>query len=589
MPTNHRNALPMGYKLHEYHFQDILGQGGFGITYLAHDTQLDAPVAIKEYFPNQLAVRDRDNYTVQPKFPEYAENFTWGLERFIEEARTLARFNHPNIVRVRRFFKAHNTAYIVMDYEEGHNLYKRLKKGKMAEAELMQLLQPLLEGLKTLHQAGYLHRDIKPGNIYLRTKDNSPVLIDFGMARYEVGDRTRSTNTIVSPGYSPFELYQSGGKQGAWTDIYALGAVLYRTISGVKPVEATERVNAEVYEEADPLTPAVKVGRSRYSKRLLKAIDWALKVRETDRPENVTAWTKAIFPPQLPPKPSNPIKWAALLTLFIVLAFHTAPQKPTETKPPLTNCETSDENSFRDPLRDGGCGPEMVIIPAGHFQMGDIQGGGEDDEQPVHWVSLDSFAMCRYEITFAEYDRFAEATKREKPDDLKWGRCNRPVINVSWDDAMAYMDWLTVQTGKPYSLPSESQWEYAARAGRTTKYWWGNTASHEYANYGADRCCNGLIKGKDLWFFTSPVGSLKDNPFGLFDMVGNVWEWVADSYHDNYRGAPEDGTVWKEQEGKRVVRGCSWFNKPKDCRIANRFLSNSKLKNIGFRCVRTRR
>ncbi|MEN8217644.1 MAG: bifunctional serine/threonine-protein kinase/formylglycine-generating enzyme family protein [Pseudomonadota bacterium] len=574
----------MGYKLHEYHFQDILGQGGFGITYLAHDTQLDALVAIKEYFPNQLAVRNSDDYTVQPKSPEDAENFTWGLERFIKEARTLASFNHPNIVRVRRFFKAHNTAYIVMDYEEGCSLYKRLKKGEVAEAELLQMLLPLLEGLKTLHQAGYLHRDIKPGNIYLRAKDKSPVLIDFGMARYEVGDRTHSMNTIVSPGYSPFELYQSGNKQGVWTDIYALGAVLYRTIGGAKPVEATKRVNASVYEEEDPLIPAEKVGSGRYSKRLLKAIDWALKVRESDRPENVIAWTKAIFPPFEPSRsgPSNPIKWAALFVLAVVLAFYMGTQKTTET----TNCDTSDENSFRDPLRDGGCGPEMVVIPAGYFRIGDIQGGGDDDEQPVHWISLDSFAMCRYEVTFAEYDRFAEATKRVKPDDLMWGRCNRPVINVSWDDAMAYMDWLTVQTGKSYSLPSESQWEYAARAGRATKYWWGNTASHEYANYGAERCCDGLMKGKDIWFFTSPVGSLKDNPFGLFDTVGNVWEWVADPYHNNYKGAPKDGSVWNEEEGKRVIRGCSWLDKSKDCRTANRlrFLSNSRLNNIGFRC-----
>ncbi|MEN8217628.1 MAG: serine/threonine-protein kinase [Pseudomonadota bacterium] len=372
MPTNNPNALPTGYKIHEYHFQDVLGQGGFGITYLAHDTELNAPVAIKEYFPNQLAVRDSNNYTVQPKSPEDTKNFTWGLKRFIKEARTLASFNHPNIVHVRRFFKANNTAYIVMDYEKGYNLYKRLKKGPIAEAELMQLLQPLLEGLKTLHQAGYLHRDIKPANIYLRTKDNTPVLIDFGMARHEICDKTRSMNTIVSPGYSPFELYQSGREQGPWTDIYALGAVLYHIISGTKPIEATKRVNANIYEEPDPLTPALKIGHNHYSKQLLKAIDWALKVRETDRPKNITAWTKAIYSKQ---PHHNPIKWTTLLTLTIclLLTFYTSCPKikpdDTNNKTSITNCKTSDKNSYRDPLRDGGCGPEMVTIPAGIFKQ----------------------------------------------------------------------------------------------------------------------------------------------------------------------------------------------------------------------------
>jgi len=148
--------------------------------------------------------------------------------------------------------------------------------------------------------------------------------------------------------------------------------------------------------------------------------------------------------------------------------------------------------------------------------------------------------MCRYEVTFEEYDRFADATGRDKPKDKGWGRGKRPVINVSWDDAKAYVDWLSEQTDESYGLPSEAQWEYAARAGTTTKYWWGNTAYHEYANYGTEKCCAGLKTGKDKWKNTSPVGSFEPNPFGLYDMVGNVWEWVADPYHDNYNGAPKD-------------------------------------------------
>jgi len=319
---NHRNALPTGYQLQEYQIQSLLGHGGFGITYLAHDTKLDAQVAIKEYLPNEIAVREGD-YTVQPKSPQDANDFAWGLDRFLQEARTLAQFKHPNIVRVLRFFEAHNTAYIVMEYEQGQSLASALKDGETAtEAELLALLPPLLDGLETVHKAGYLHRDIKPGNICLRDKDQSPVLIDFGAARYEVGSRSRSVTQIVTPGYSPFEQYQGkGSHQGPWTDIYALGAVLYRTIGGTMPVEATERIDAIVDNKPDPQTPAVQVGRGRYSKPLLQAIDWALQAQKADRPQNVTEWAKAIFPPEQPR--AKPLKRIAigLLALLVIGAI----------------------------------------------------------------------------------------------------------------------------------------------------------------------------------------------------------------------------------------------------------------------------
>ncbi len=236
---------------------------------------------------------------------------------------------------------------------------------------------------------------------------------------------------------------------------------------------------------------------------------------------------------------------------------------------------------FQDRLKDGGSAPEMVMIPAGSFQMGDIQGGGQDDELPVHWVSVNAFAMGRYEVTFAEYDRFAYATGRGKPDDEGWGRGNRPVINVSWDDATAYTAWLSTQTGKAYRLPTEAEWEYAARAGTETKYWWGNEIGSNQANCSGDYC-------GDSFEYTASVGSFAANPFGLYDTVGNVWEWNADSWHSNYEGAPSDGSVWEGDSNYRVLRGGSWYDVSADLRAAYRYWYYPDGRHVsgGFRVVR---
>jgi len=251
---------------------------------------------------------------------------------------------------------------------------------------------------------------------------------------------------------------------------------------------------------------------------------------------------------------------------------------------------TSAGKVFRDRLKDGTEGPSMVWIPAGSFRMGDIQGGGYKNEKPVHKVSITQrFAIGRYEVTFAEYDKFVEATGREKPNDRGWGRGNRPVINVSWHDAVAYTEWLSQQTGKKYRLPTEAEWEYAARGGTDTKYWWGNTASHEYANYGVDRLWGGLAKGKDRWKYTAPVGSFAPNPFGIYDIAGNVWEWVQDWYDSDYYSSPPRSDPSGPAAGRlRVRRGGGWSNDASNCRAANRYASSPgvRINVLGFRLLR---
>jgi formylglycine-generating enzyme required for sulfatase activity len=239
------------------------------------------------------------------------------------------------------------------------------------------------------------------------------------------------------------------------------------------------------------------------------------------------------------------------VSIFGVVGTYTPATAP---KPQIP----TDVSTFRDTLKDGGSGPEMVMIPAGTFRMGDIQGGGDSDEQPVHSVSVGQFPMGKYEVTFAEYDKFAEATDREKPNDRGWGRGNRPVINVSWNDATAYAAWLSDQTGKEYRLPTEAEWEYAARAGTETKYWWGNDIDKTKANY--NKRANKTVS----------VGRYAANKFGLYDTSGNVSEWTCSEYESEYYGGETVCVTKKSSNLYRVLRGGSWGNSPRYVRTASR-------------------
>ena len=233
---DHKQALPAGYRLGSYRVVRVLGAGGFGVTYLCERGGLGVQVAVKEYLPNEIAVRDGTE--VHPKSAGDREGFEWGLRRFLDEARTLARFEHPNVVRVRDCFEANNTAYIVMDYEDGEPLDALLERhGTLTEAQLKRVVLPVADGLRQMHAAGFLHRDVKPANIFVRRSDETPVLLDFGSARQALGrSKPRSMTAIASTGYSPPEQYESDGAQGVWTDIYALSALCYRAITGEAPI-----------------------------------------------------------------------------------------------------------------------------------------------------------------------------------------------------------------------------------------------------------------------------------------------------------------------------------------------------------------
>ena len=806
------NALPRGFRLQEYELTEVLGTGGFGITYLGFDHNLDKNVAIKEFLPDDIAARMRDN-SVCPKASYYRDNFKWGLNRFLDEARTLGRFDHRNIIKVHRFFEAHGTAYIVMEYAEGMTLSEFLqRKHTLNEAELKEILYPILSGLAVVHGADFLHRDIKPGNIILRDEDQSPVLLDFGAARQAIGAKSRSVTSIITPGYAPIEQYSKRGNQGAWTDIYALGAVCYHALTGQVPYDATDRVRV------DPLEPAVERCRNQAADGFLSAIDWALRVDEQERPQSVVAWRAALegdqpeSPPDLPQGPvggpgvEKPLRrlkriggWtagaAAILALLIAGVYliheyvHPSEQQPvtheveseTETEseaeiarqeeearqreerisvllsgaredlasdrltspagvnawekyrevlelspghpeatsglesifgryermfdaalarkefyraqrfvsrirqvrpdaPVLASLEArlssarsaerrrqveqetergrqarigAFKNRFEAALsagnfavageyvdsmravgadatvlseaegrlsasreeagpggrlavgrkfRDCALCPEMVIVPSGSFRMGSpgSEEDRDDNEGPRHDVRIDyRFAVGLYEVTFAEWDACANGggCSGYFPEDEGWGRGNRPVINVSWRDAQEYIKWLSEKTGSSYRLLSESEWEYAARAGTATARYWGESSEDQcgYAN-GADEAAQqynsswAVASCDDGTYRTAPAGSYVSNEFGLHDVLGNVWEWVADCWNGSYAGAPVDGRARETGDcSKRVLRGGSWFNGPGFLRSALRYRNATGYRSnlSGFRVART--
>ncbi|MCA1945510.1 MAG: protein kinase [Desulfovibrio sp.] len=290
--------LPAGAQLGAYVVQRVLGKGAFGITYLAQDATLRTDVAIKEYFPQDFARRDAQG-AIQPATPELRDVFLAGREAFLEEARILARFKHPNIVRILSFFEAGNTACMVMDYERGHSLKHLLKRrGTLSSDEVTTLLAPLLDGLERLHAQDFIHRDIKPGNIYVR-QNGEPVLLDFGAACGRFGmsgtpghsGGQGSQGSQVTNGYAPPEQYREDLRaQGPWTDCYALAAVALRCVTGVLPPDAPARLRALGAQEEDPLLPLLRQAQAVVSPPLLAVMEQGLALDAAHRLRSVRDW-----------------------------------------------------------------------------------------------------------------------------------------------------------------------------------------------------------------------------------------------------------------------------------------------------------
>lgn len=669
-----RDALPTGTVLREYTLERVLGHGGFGIVYRALHNELRLPVAIKEFLPIELAVREGS--AVRPRRGADSHDFEGGLRRFRDEARALVQLRtNEHIVKCRDFFRGNGTAYFVMDFEEGQSLAEVLARREaegrpFEESDLLAVMTPLLEGLARVHEAGLLHRDVKPSNILIRKRDERPVLIDFGAAKQVIAKHSKSLAPYTE-GYAAPEQLADAGALGAWTDIYGAGAVMWRMVAGGKPpwmppnpIRAESRALAKIRGAEDPLPPAGELGNGRFSLWILEAIDRCLRLDERERFRGCLELRGELkgaevnVPAPIPPASGDDalervntvpsdfspgassslgresrgrrgVRWIALASLAIgfVLGLGLAhwsvgpdgeltwltreelgvngearrnagtdgklPGSP-QSGPSSNSPGNASDRAPAEPDAPVGAGrrfrdcdvcPEMVELPTGSFVMGSpaAEDGRSTDEWPMHQVEIEyRLAVGVYEVTFLEWDACVDGGGCDGyvPDDGEWGRERRPVVNVDWNDAQAYVNWLTTRTGKVYRLLSEAEWEYAARAGTRTPYHFGDEPSSLSANFWQS---SGT---------TVAVGSYPANAFGLHDVHGNVWEWVADCWNSSYVGAPTDGSAWMKGDCRnRVFRGGYWGSSPRYVRAASRLALppdyHSDFPSYGFRVGRT--
>jgi serine/threonine protein kinase len=286
------HTLPEGTRLAEFEITGLIGEGGFGIVYLAWDPSLQRQVAVKEYMPSSLAARTSTGLGVAVRSPRHADTFQAGLKSFVNEARLLARFDHPSLVKVYRFWEDNGTAYMVMPYYDGPTLKHAL--GALGappdETQLKAWLWPLLDALAVIHKASCFHRDIAPDNILLTA--TGPLLLDFGAARRVIGDMTHALTVVLKPGYAPIEQYgeSTAMAQGAWTDLYALCSVVYYAITGKPPMSSVERLMSDSHQ------PLAVLAAGRYSEDFLRAIDAGLVLRPQERPQDVAALRALLDP-----------------------------------------------------------------------------------------------------------------------------------------------------------------------------------------------------------------------------------------------------------------------------------------------------
>ena len=532
----------------KYRIIKKLGQGGFGITYLAENTLLEGKVAIKEFFFKEYCERDDSASCVTiPKSGnrEIVERFKL---KFVKEARTIFRLNHPNIVRIHDVFEENGTAYYVMEYIEGESLGDMVKRrGAIPEAEALGYVKDAARALEYIHSKNINHLDIKPGNLMKRKEDGRIIVIDFGVAKqYAAVISEGCTPACISYGYSPAVLYRKNGEQSfsPQSDVYALAATLFKLLTGNTPPEAIEVLSEGL--------PVAELQEKHISRPVISAIAMAMKGRH-ERTQTIAEFVSNLE--NRANKSKKPVfksgwLWAVVVAVTIVAIWLMVP----------FNKGASSDNSSNDSIYTpkiktfyaNGVPFEMVEVRGGTFRMGATSEQGCDAydwEKPVHSVTLSGYYIGKTEVTQALWKAVMGSNPSYfKGDDL-------PVECVSWDDCQEFIRKLNSLTGQHFRLPTEAEWEFACRGGN-------NSLGYKYS--GSDNIDNVAWYCDNSGDETHPVATKSPNELGIHDMSGNVWEWCSDWYDKYSSGAltnpkgPESGSLCVRRGGCRSysARNC---------------------------------
>ena len=674
----------IGPQNRRYRLERLIAQGGMGQVWQAIDLATHAELG--------------HSATVALKIlpPQLTQSASLA-KLLIEEATQARRLAHEHIVRVYEWAQdpATTSYFIIMECLEGEDLDSLLaRQGPLPMAQVHALLAPIGAALQYAWDKHQLvHRDIKPGNVFV-TKRGEVKLLDFGIAA-----RSRSSDSSIgleapansgTLGYRAPEAGTHARAPGQWLDVFAVAVMIYQMVEDRMPFDgmrsaAHEPSKPEALTERqwqvlksgfafEPLqrpasvpallallegavgpTPAELAAqqgaaRQQQDQRLAQlaarrkaeaegaaAVQLAKEkmrreqeARERAAAEEAKRERKEVLRQQLQQRREADAEQARMskeaqqrkvMQARAAAAYRSEQERSRaelaartlaelEAQLPLATDAVADpEGVLRDRFLDGsGKGPELVLVPTGRFQMGSpeaerkkaIEAGAQkawvERETPQHWVGIEKpIAMGRYPVTVGEWRAFVAASRWRAQGDVNWASPGfrqtdeHPVVGVTWHDAQQYLIWLAAQTGQAYRLPSEAEWEYACRAGTKTAFSFGDEINTGLANYDGNHSYNGSPRG-EYRQGTSRVGEFAPNPWGLFDMHGNVWEWVQDVVHDNYAGAPLTGEAWEDggDQGRRILRGGSWLYNPRYLRSALRNGFSATLSNdiVGFRVAR---
>ncbi len=583
----------------KYIIKRVLGQGGFGITYLAEQVSLRRDVAIKEFFMQDGCLRDQVTGRVTVPPTGAAARVEQFHKKFLKEARTLASLDHPYIINVIDVFEENGTVYYSMPYMSNGSLKSLVQqRGRLPEPQALRYIGQVVSALKYMHDRHICHYDVKPDNILLDSRDNA-VLIDFGISKnYDSeGNETSTTPIGISEGYAPIEQYQGISGFSPASDIYALGATLYYLMMGQTPYSAIDRIQGK--ELAFP---------NAISEQTLLLIKQLMQLQKNERPQKlyIDMSHDESLQDNTPLKPSHHYNIYAehiAITPKIEVNNKQSENGQSAINTSITKTQKNHvrlivgitaiiglvvacvfflryrDQAARDLIIQKAI-DDMVYVTGGTFTMGATAEQGSDasdNEKPAHQVTLSDYHISKYEVT----QELWHAVMGSNPSKFV-GDSRRPVESVSWLDCQLFLKRLNRLTKRQFRLPTEAEWEYAARGGSKSR-------GYKYA--GGNTLDNVAFYDENSGDSTHPVGWKLPNELGLYDMSGNVGEWCQDEYA-RYTNSSQKNQKYFSETSYRVIRGGSWSNTPgfKDvgamcCRVSHRGndASRHKDKALGLR------